>query len=91
MATVELSNAAELAAAFRAIEALQAAAAAAGPAIDALVELTRASGEPRPFHALGINQHIAAWCRSLAINPAAPLQTAHNDPAHDAIIRWVRR
>ena len=82
---------AELAAAFRKLEALQAAAAAAGPAIDALVELTRSSGEPRPYHALGINQHIAAWCRSMAINPAAPLQTAHNDPAHDAIIRWVRR
>ena len=82
---------AELAAAFRKLEALQDAAAAAGPAIDALLELTRASGELRPYHALGINQHIAAWCRSLAINPAAPLQTAHNDPAHDAIIRWVRR
>ena len=80
---------AELAAAFRKLEALQAAAAAAGPAIDRLLEATRASGESRPYHALGINQHIAAWCRGLAINPAAPLQTAHNDPAHDAIIRWV--
>jgi hypothetical protein len=84
-------NQAELAAAFRRLEALQAAAAGAGPAIDRLLEATRSSGEPRPFHALGINQHIAAWCRSQALNPAAPLQTAHNDPAHDAIIRWVRR
>jgi hypothetical protein len=82
-------NQAELAAAFRKLEALQAAAAEAGPAIDALLEATRASGESRPFHALGINQHIAAWCRSLAINPPAPLQAAHEDPAHAAIIRWV--
>ena len=82
---------AELVDAFRKLEALQAAAAEAGPAIDRLLEATRASGESRPFHALGINQHIAAWCRSMAINPAAPLQTGHNDPAHDAIIRWVRR
>ena len=82
-------NQAELAAAFRRLEALQAAAAEAGPAIDALLEATRASGELRPYHALGINQHIAGWCRSMAINPAAPLQAAHNDPAHDAIIKWV--
>ncbi|MFZ4805342.1 MAG: hypothetical protein ACOYLI_11870 [Synechococcus lacustris] len=91
MATVELSNAAELAAAFRKLEALQAAAAAAGPAIDALLEATRASGESRPYAVLGITVAVAAWCRSQAINPAAPLQAAHNDPAHDAIIKWVRR
>jgi hypothetical protein len=82
---------AELAAAFRKLEALQDAAAEAGPAIDALLEVTRASGEPRPYHALGINQAIAYWCRNQAINPAAPLQPAHNDPAHDAIIRWCLR
>ena len=82
---------AELAAAFRRLEALQDAAAEAGPAIDALLEATRASGEPRPYHALGINQHVAAWCRNQALRPPAPLQAAHDDPAHDAIIRWVRR
>ena len=82
---------AELAAAFRKLEALQAAAAEAGPAIDRLLELTRANGEPRPYAVLGITVAVAGWCRSQAINPAAPLQPAHNDPAHDAIIRWVKR
>jgi hypothetical protein len=82
-------NQSELAAAFRRLEALQAAAAEAGPAIDRLLELTRANGEPRPYHALGINQAIAAWCRNQALSAPAPLQAAHNDPAHDAIIRWA--
>jgi len=65
----------ELAAAFRRLEALQAAAGEAGPAIDALLAATRASGEPRPYHALGINQAIAYWCRNQALKPPAPLQT----------------
>ena len=85
-------NQTELAAAFRKLEALQDAAAEAGPAIDALLELTRANGELRPFHALGINQHIAAWCRSLAINPAAPLQAGPDgEELSDLLLAWVRR
>jgi hypothetical protein len=82
----------ELAAAFRKLEALQAAAAEAGPAIDALLEATRASGELRPYHALGINQHIAGWCRSLAINPAAPLQAGPDgEELGDLLLAWARR
>ena len=83
---------AELAAAFRRLEALQDAAADAGPAIDALLELTRASGEPRPFHVLGINQHVAYWCRNQALKPSAPLQAGPDgEELGDLLLAWARR
>ena len=85
-------NQAELAAAFRRLEALQAAAGEAGPAIDALLELTRASGEPRPFHVLGINQHVAYWCRNQALKPPTPLQAGPDgEELGDLLLAWARR
>ena len=83
---------AELAAAFRKLEALQDAAAEAGPAIDRLLEATRANGESRPYAVLGITVAVAGWCRSQAINPAAPLQAGPDgEELGDLVLAWVRR
>ena len=82
----------ELAAAFRRLEALQAAAGEAGPAIDLLLDATRESGESRPFHMLGITQHVAAWCRNQALKPPAPLQAGPDgEELGDLLLAWARR
>jgi hypothetical protein len=84
-------NQAELAAAFRRLEALQAAAAEAGPAVAALVALAVERGEAKPYKSIGLTQAVFYWIQQQPLEPPAPLQTAHNDPAHDAIIRWCLR
>lgn len=64
---------AEMAEHFARIDALQAAAAAAAPAIDALVAVAKQRGERNPYKLVGVTLPVATWCRREADLRATPV------------------
>lgn len=66
---------AEMAEHFARIDALQAAAAHAAPAIDALVAVARQRGERSPYKLVGVTLPVATWCRKEADLRATPIPT----------------
>ena len=66
---------AEMADHFARIDALQAAAAQAAPAIEALVAVARQRGERSPYKLVGVTLPVATWCRKEADLRATPIPT----------------